>query len=62
MIGTDERVELTIYSSTGQRIGGPVVIEADQTISENMSALSAGLYIFRFTGKNRSFSRKIVVR
>lgn len=62
ILQTDESLELTIYSSAGQRIGGAISVNADQTIAESVSRLASGLYIFRFTGKNKSFSRKIVIR
>jgi hypothetical protein len=61
-IQVDEEMTLRIYSSTGRLVEGPVILDEDLLLSEKMSTLSAGLYIFRFDGVTRSFSKKVVVR
>jgi hypothetical protein len=60
-IGLEENTELHIYTSTGSLIAGPITLEGNTTYNETIS-LAAGLYIFRFTGQKKSFSKKIVVR
>jgi hypothetical protein len=59
-IKPDEDLMLEIYSNTGSRIQGPIVLESGKE-SHRTFSLSAGFYIFRFTGKNKSFSRKIII-
>jgi hypothetical protein len=60
-IKVEDDMQLHIYCSTGRLIAGPITLEKNRSY-EKVTNLAAGLYIFRFTGQKKSFSKKIVVR
>jgi hypothetical protein len=60
-VTSDRSVFMMIFSSTGQQITQPVLIQANQASQTNVTKLSAGLYILRFIWNEKSFSKKIIV-
>ena len=59
---TEDDMVLTIYSSSGILIGGPLVIEKGTSINRVIPPMAKGFYIFRFRGQKKTFSKKIIVR
>lgn len=54
---TEEAVDVTVFSETGK-----LLLEAKNKINKmDISSLKTGLYLFHFTGKSGSFTKKISV-
>jgi hypothetical protein len=66
----DEPTLLYIYSMSGAKIAGPILLEAEEDIQFKLPTLSPGLYVFRFVsddlggigGATKSYSKKIMIK
>jgi hypothetical protein len=66
----DEPTHLYIYSMSGAKIAGPILLEEDEDIQFKLPTLSSGLYVFRFVsddpggigGATKSYSKKIMIK
>jgi hypothetical protein len=52
---------MEVYSSLGQKIKEPLLLLANHLYSYKVSDLSRGVYFFRFTFNDKSYTRRIVI-
>ncbi len=59
---TDHPAQVQIFTMLGQRLGGVVVLEANQPLSLTLPALQPGVYLLNFAIRGEVHVRKIVIR
>lgn len=60
-IKIDRAAALQLYSSLGQELTSPIALPANEFHQFKMPHQASGVYIFRFTTRGKSFSKRIVV-
>ncbi|MCK6617046.1 MAG: T9SS type A sorting domain-containing protein [Cyclobacteriaceae bacterium] len=61
-IQVDRPAQVYIISSTGQQVGTPLYLNAYQSYRFETGELKAGLYIFRFIIRGKSYARRVIIR
>jgi len=59
----DRAATLQIYSVTGRALyePGPIALEGNETFALKLPNLAPGVYLLRFTTRNRSYTKRLVV-
>lgn len=57
----DRPVVMEMYSALGQRVAGPVGLDANTIYNLTVLPAAGGMYILKFTANNKSFARRIVI-
>ncbi|QOI97059.1 MAG: T9SS type A sorting domain-containing protein [Flammeovirgaceae bacterium] len=60
-IRVDRPAQVYVINTTGQQVGTPLYLNAYQSYQFETGGLKAGLYIFRFIIRGKSYARRVII-